>query len=98
MRDESVQSVGVRELRHALSAILARVWNGESLEVTDRGKPVARIVPIPERATLLDRLVADGVVTPARRPLHPLPEPIEVKDPVMTISEALEEQRADSVP
>ena len=25
-------------------------------------------------------------------------EPIEVKDPVMTISEALEEQRADSVP
>jgi prevent-host-death family protein len=98
MTGESVKKVGARELRHDLRAILDRVWEGESLEITDRGRPVARLVPLPGRETRLERLIADGAVTEARRPLHPLPRPIEVANPVTTISEALEEQRADSVP
>jgi prevent-host-death family protein len=38
--------IGVRELRQHASRYLARVAGGESLEVTDRGRPVARLVPI----------------------------------------------------
>lgn len=38
--------VGVRELRQHASRYLARVAGGESLEVTDRGRPVARLVPV----------------------------------------------------
>ena len=38
--------VGVRELRQHASRYLERVARGESLEVTDRGRPVARLVPI----------------------------------------------------
>lgn len=38
--------IGVRELRQNASAYLARVASGESIEVTDRGRPVALLVPI----------------------------------------------------
>lgn len=37
--------IGIRELKTHLSALLRRVKRGESLTVTDRGTPVARIVP-----------------------------------------------------
>ena len=56
--------VGIRELRNHLSRYLDRVRCGEELVITERGHAVARIVPaVAERA--LDRLVADGLVTPA---------------------------------
>ena len=39
--------VGVRELRQNLSVYLRRVEAGESLPVTDRGRPVALLGPLP---------------------------------------------------
>lgn len=96
MGDEGVTKVGARQLRHGLSAILERVWAGESFEVTDRGRPVARLVPLEERADLWGRLVADGRVIPAKRPLHPLPEPIRLHRARITISKALELQRDET--
>jgi prevent-host-death family protein len=38
--------IGVRELRQHASRYLARVARGEAFEVTDRGRPVARLVPV----------------------------------------------------
>ena len=96
MRDESVKRVGARELRHELRAILDRVWDGESFEVTDRGEPVARLVPLPERAHLMARLIADGVLIPPDRPLHPLPPPLVIENQVMSTDEAIAEQRDES--
>jgi prevent-host-death family protein len=58
-----MERVGVRELRQHASRYLARVANGETLEVTDRGRPVARLVPI--HADPWTDLVAAGKVTPA---------------------------------
>jgi len=52
--------VGIRELRGSLSEYLARVRDGDELVVTERGKAVARIVPI-TGGRALDRAVADGV-------------------------------------
>ena len=37
--------IGVRQLREGLSRALRRVRAGETLEITDHGRPVARIVP-----------------------------------------------------
>ncbi len=37
--------IGVRELRQHASRYLARVATGETIEVTDRGRPVALLVP-----------------------------------------------------
>ena len=56
--------IGVRELRQHASRYLDRVANGESLEVTDRGRPVARLVPITSDAWA--DMIASGRVTPAQ--------------------------------
>lgn len=42
-----MRTIGVRELRQAASEHLRAVAAGESLTVTDRGVPVARLTPIP---------------------------------------------------
>jgi prevent-host-death family protein len=87
-------SVGVRALRQNLSVYLRRVERGESFEVTDRGRPVALLGPLPERASLRDRLRAEGRVRAARGSLSALgmPPSVAVKG---SISEALDEQRRD---
>jgi len=38
--------IGVRDLRQNASRYLARVASGETLQVTDRGRPVAMLVPL----------------------------------------------------
>jgi len=55
-----MESIGVRELRQHASRYLERVQHGETLEVTDRGRPVARLVPI--GADVWTDLVASGKV------------------------------------
>ena len=52
--------VGIRELRQDLSRYLRRVRVGERLIVTERGRPLAVIVPWVEEGDVVDRLVADG--------------------------------------
>lgn len=68
-------SIGVRELRQRASELLRRVEQGETIEVTDRGRPVAILSP-PPRGTPLDRLRAVGDVEPAKGDLDDLPEPL----------------------
>ena len=57
-----MESIGVRELRQYASRYLARVASGETLEVTDRGRPVALLVPVPGDAW--QALLASGRVIP----------------------------------
>ncbi len=66
--------VGIRELRADLSRFVKRVRAGEEITVTDRGKPVARLVPFSGESKL-DRLIREGRVTPAPRPRVKRPEP-----------------------
>jgi prevent-host-death family protein len=63
-------AVGLRELRHHTSDVLARVRHGETVDITEHGRLIARIVPAGERAPIpiLARLVASGRVTLAQRP------------------------------
>jgi prevent-host-death family protein len=89
-------SVGVRELKQNASAVLRRVKAGETIEVTERGQPVARLIPI--KLSPFEQLVAEGKVTSAvgslsewRKDNPPLPVP--PGEP--TLSEILEEMRAD---
>lgn len=56
--------VGIRALRDRLSEFVDRVRAGEELVVTDRGRAVARLVPIDHERTL-DRLIREGLVEPA---------------------------------
>jgi prevent-host-death family protein len=58
-----MERIGVRELRQHASRYLDRVAHGEMLEVTDRGRPVARLVPVTTDSWT--DLIASGKVTPA---------------------------------
>jgi prevent-host-death family protein len=69
-------TVGVRELRHDLSALLRQVQRGERLIVTDRNRPVAELVPLSAQADVLGRLVAQGKVVAPQRPLDLKPVPL----------------------
>lgn len=63
-------AVGLRDLRHHTSDVLARVRHGETIDITEHGRLIARIVPAGERepTPILARLVASGRATLARRP------------------------------
>jgi prevent-host-death family protein len=79
--------VGVRELRQNLSVYLDRVKNGETLEVTERGQPVAQLGPRPSKPiSIIDQMIADGRITPATiRPRDvplPLPNPTPGTSPL----------------
>lgn len=67
--------VGVRELRQNLSVYLARIARGETLEVTDRGVPVALLTPLPAVQSVLGKWIATGRARPARGDLSALPLP-----------------------
>jgi prevent-host-death family protein len=46
-----MRSAGIREARQNLTAILDEVRKGREVIITDRGRPVARIVPPLEQST-----------------------------------------------
>jgi len=81
--------VGIRELRDGLSKHLAAVRAGHTLTVTDRGRPVARIVPVGV-PTSLEKLVSEGKVTPATRRKATRPAPVRASG---TVNNLVDEQR-----
>jgi prevent-host-death family protein len=81
--------IGIRELRNGLSRHLAEVRHGRTLTVTDHGRPIARIVPV-EESTVLERLIAQGVVEPSRSGQRAVPEPVQAAG---TVSTLVDEQR-----
>lgn len=62
--------IGIRELRQQASRYVARVKAGETVEVTERGRLVARLVPVEPGYAGRDRLVAEGRLVPARSPFR----------------------------
>lgn len=52
------------ELRQNASRYLGEVRRRETVEVTERGEPVARLAPIPPAESTYDRLVAEGRIIP----------------------------------
>jgi prevent-host-death family protein len=48
--------VGIRELKNKLSKYLRRVKAGETITITEHGKPIGQIVPV--RPTIEERLQA----------------------------------------
>lgn len=90
-----MKSVGVRELRQQASRYLREVERGETVEVTDRGRPVAWLVPVPSGSEV-QRLRAAGRLSRADPgDLLDLGDPIEPAPGVPLPSEILAAQRAD---
>ena len=71
-----MDTIGIRELRQRASVYLRRVAAGETFEVTDRGRPIALLTPIPSSSPL-DRLRAAGDLDEATGSTDDLPEPVD---------------------
>lgn len=75
--------VGIREAKITLSKLIKQVRQGQNIIITDRGRPVAKIVDLPsesldakERIILLEQ---QGWIEPAKKEFpdnSPLPLPI----------------------
>jgi prevent-host-death family protein len=89
-------SVGVRELRQRASELLRRVEAGETIEITDRGRPVALLSPMPEGGPY-EQMVASGEIECATIDFDDLPEPLElaagVELPSVTLARLREHER-----
>lgn len=81
--------VGIRELRDHLSRYLDRVRDGEEVVVTDRGRAIARVLPMNGERTI-DRLIAQGLVAAAGQQARRRPKPLKTAGPV---SDLVTEQR-----
>jgi prevent-host-death family protein len=80
--------VGVRELRNNLSRYLDRIQKGEEVVVTDRGRAIARVLPVSGERTI-DRLIREGKITPASKS-RTLPKRVKAAG---LVSQLVSEQR-----
>lgn len=75
----AVESIGVRELRNNVAAVLRRAAAGERIVVTVDGVPSAQLGPIdPTASPTLEDLVATGLVRSPTRPHARAVEPAPI--------------------
>jgi prevent-host-death family protein len=65
--------VGIRALKQNASAVVAEAAAGATVTITDRGRPVAQLTPLP--TTRLQQLLDMGRARPARRRIDTLASP-----------------------
>ena len=68
-----MREVGIRALKQNASEVIADVAQGEIVVVTDRGRPVAQISPLPDSE--LAAHIATGMIARAKNPNKKLPRP-----------------------
>ena len=72
--------IGIRELRQHASVYVDLAEHGYTVDITNRGRLVAQLVPVREPGSPLERLIAAGIVEPAEEAggvgdLEPYPVP-----------------------
>lgn len=77
-----MSQVPVRELNQDTAGVLARVKNGEEVEITERGAVIARLVPA--QPSPVSTLISTGKLRPATL-TGPIPRP---KGPIRIDQEA----------
>jgi len=90
-------TVGVRELRQNLSKYLERVKAGETLTVTERGREVARVVPLGYQPSAYALRLAEkyGATIPAGDLMEAIRELKTTPHPAGTTDAFLDESRRD---
>jgi prevent-host-death family protein len=86
-----MKKVGIRALKQNASAVVAEAAAGETIVITDRGEPVAQMLPYTEGR--LAALEAAGILRRATGSIRDLPPPLELDGP--SLGETLEEMRSE---
>lgn len=89
-----MRRIGIRELRQHASRYLRDVSQGEVLEITDRGRPVARLVPSASESRL-EELEASGRLRPGQGDPLALGAPLSPAADQPLPSQVLAARRAD---
>jgi len=79
-------------LQQHASEVVRRAAAGEVVEITDRGRPVARLVPL--ASGQLANLITAGLARPSRAAMRDLPRPLPASAGP-TLTQLLADQRAD---
>lgn len=87
-----MRTVGIRALQQNASSVIAEAVAGETVVVTDRGRPVAQITPLPGGG--LKAMERAGLVRKRTRRYRDLPPPPPAA-PGRPLSEILDEMRDD---
>lgn len=91
----TVTTVGIRELKTHLSKYVRQVKRGDTIVITDHGKPVGRIVPVEQ--TIEEKLLAlrdsgflewDG----EKLSLDPITPAVKLRDDVLASDLLLEDR------
>lgn len=85
-----MKTVGVRALKQNASAVVAQAASGETVIITDRGEPVAQMLPLGGGA--LRDLERAGLVRKRRHDIADLPPPLTA---TATLSEVVRQGRDD---
>jgi len=85
------EAVGVRALQQNASEVVKRAAAGEIVDITDRGRLVAHMIPA--NSAGFQRLLDAGVVRSASRSIRDLPPAIRIRPGQPTASDVLAQQR-----
>ena len=86
--------MGIRALKQNASAVVQVVRGGDSVVVTDRGVPVARIVPLGEKSIAEE--VAAGLATAPSQSVADMLDQLRLEEPTSALSDILSDLRNDS--
>jgi prevent-host-death family protein len=67
-RTSARHRIGIRELRQHASVYVDLAEKGYTVDITNRGRLVAQLVPVREPGSPLERLIAAGIIEPAEEP------------------------------
>ena len=92
--------IGIRELRHHASIYVDLAEKGYTVDITNRGRLVAQLVPVREPGSPLERLIAAGIVEPAEEAggvgdLEPYPAPPAGRPTASEILAQMRQEAAD---
>lgn len=88
-----MSTVGIRALKQNASQVVARAAAGEVVTITDRGRPVAQLVPVP--AGRVAALIASGQARLAKGSLASLGTPAETGSQQPALSEVVAAMRGE---
>lgn len=86
-----MSTVGIRALKQNASAVVAEAAAGDIVVITDRGRPVAMLVPY--QKSRIQSLIDAGLATPPRRSIRDLPPPARRRPGQRPLTQVLQEMR-----
>jgi prevent-host-death family protein len=88
-----MRTVGIRALKQNASAVVAEAAAGQPVLITDRGRPVARLVPL--RQSRIEELLEQGLLRSAVRDLAELEPPRAPQGGQRALTQELADMRGD---